>query len=312
MTQRLVIEGEMVHIEDITISQSLPLSEMLPFIENRPPISMFHPRSAVYTYWNESNPQRKIVRFLCEAAPGIKGIIKSGRRYRLAMPWTYFVFSFQTASDVNVGGNWTMSEHFAYHSNAQVTGPDSRLWSAFLPNVYNNADICFGSTGASVNQPLAARVDQLVSSFYLTEFNDDVIGGRSHPLPFNAAWPTPGFLPWVQATAEHGAAAWVDFPEWHDTTGQNGVQSKTVAEALSIDTDTRLAPRTMVEAIPPIPSVPTFGRAEQWLRDLTPVQRRRLLIGLENIGQADPALIAPIDAVINPVAALAGDGGEPV
>lgn len=307
MTQRLIIEGDLVTVVEEQVLSRARLADVLPLIENRPPITLLHPRTAIFTYWNEQNPQAKTAKFLCELPPGIRSIVKLGRRYRLAMPWTYFIFSFRTSGNVTSGGNWSMEDHRVFHAPERVNDYQSRLWSAFLPNVYDNANICFGSTGVPTDQSLQNRVDQLVNEWYLTEFNNDVIGGRSHPLPFNAAFPTPGFRPWVDATAEHGAAAWRDFPEWNAAPGT--IASWTVAEALQQPDMTRTLP-TITERIPELTMPATFGRTEQWLREsLTPLQRGRLRIAMQNVAQDEPETFAE-PTPINPE--QDEDGGEPV
>lgn len=307
------IEGDLVRVVERSVVRQASLTDMMPFLETRPALTMFHPRTAIMTYWDESNPAAKKVLFLCESAPGLRAIVKGGRRYRLSMPWTYFMFGFETAGPITgPGSQWMMRDHRVFHTNQRVAHLNDRVWTAFLPNVYENGDICFGSTGAEMNQPLSDRVDTLVNTWYMTEFNNDVIGGRAHPLPFNARFPSPGFRPWVDATAEHGASAWTTFPEWNETNNAS-IPSFTIEDLLrNAGYQSRVAPRTFTDAIPPIPTPATFGRVEEWLNnDLTPLQRLQVARGLTNITNENPDALAP-EADLPPAVQTMEDGGEPI
>lgn len=309
MTQRIIIENDLVTILEETVVARSTLQDILPHMEHRVPVTLMHPRSAIFTHWNESDPRYKTVKFLCEMTPGIKNLIKLGRRYRLAMPYTYFVYSFSTSGDIT--GSWSLDDHYVYHTNERVTSMDSRLFTAFLPNVSNDGNICFGSTGVDPGMALPDRVDRLVSDWYLTEFNNDLVGGRSHPFPFNAGIDRM-FRPWVDATRELGASAWTTFPEWALRAGEDGVQSRTVREALNLGAEARvLNPATFTEAIPELRAPMTFGRSEEWLRGLTAIQRGRLRVAMENIATDEPdAIDIPTPAPVNNT--FEDDGGEPV
>lgn len=327
MVQRIEIEGELVRVIDVNVLQQARLADVLPHIENRPPITMFHPRSVIFTHWDESDPQNKRVKFLCELPPAVRSIVKSDRRYRIALPWTYFVFSFSTAGDVSVGANWQIIDYFVFHTRDRVRNLDSRLWTAFLPNVYEDGRICFGSTGVRTDQPLADRVDEMVNNWYLTQFNNDVHGTRHHPLPYGGRLPN-GWALWVNATTEGGASSYLNWPEWNQTNGEDGVSSFTVREALGIveanvRTGNRLADHirispervlnpSVTDAIPPIIAPMTFGRSEEWLRTLTPVQRHRLNVALQTIITETPDAVQAPEPDPRDAAMPETDGGEPV
>jgi hypothetical protein len=324
LTQTIEIEGDLARIVTREVVQQVSLQDILPFIENRPPFTMFHPRSAIFTHWDESDPNHKKLKFLCELAPGIRSIVKSNRRYRLAIPWTYFVFSFELRGEgsVNNGQNWSIVDYYTYHAPTKVRTDNysSRLWTAFLPNVYENGNICFGTTGASVAQSLADRVDQLVNDWYLTQFNNDVHGSRSHPLPFNGTLPY-GWALWVNATREHGLQAMQMFPEWDITDGSNGVTSYTVEQVLTgVDTSAGTSPAhhlpfpterlrliTTGNEIPAIETGWSFGRLEEWFEHLDPVAKFRLRQAANNYHADNPnAEQAPPP----PAIADTDDGGE--
>ena len=319
MTQIIEIEGDLARRVSREVIQEMPLADILPFIENRPPITMFHPRSAIFTYWNESDPRNKQVKYLCELPPGIRSIVKSGRRYRLAIPWTYFVFGFTmgAAGDINDGANWQMVDYLVFHSRDRFEGPEHRLWTAFLPNVYEDGRICFGTTGVPTRQSLMNRVDQMVNEWYLTQFNNDVHGSRTHPLPFNGRLPN-GWALWVNATRDHGLQAIQQMPEW-DVTDQS-IPSWTVSEILTgmgarpsmiAFPQERVQIGTVTDAVPAIQMPWTFGRIEEWYAQLDPVQRFRVRTAANNYVTENPAAVqapTPDDDPNN----LTDDGGEAV
>ena len=265
MTQQLLIEGDLVKIIETTVTHTARLTDIMPFIESRPPVTLMHPRSAIFTKWDESNgPNNMSVQFLCELPPSRRNIVKERRRYELAMPWTYFIFDFSGSMQA-----WSLDDSRVFHTNAKVESLDSRLWTAFLPNVYEDGRICFGSTGAPTRANISARVDQLLNEWYLTNFNNDLISGRTRPFPF-APTPKSSLRPWVDATATLGAGAWTTFPEWTDP----AVGSMRVGELLQHGD--RMAPMVFEEQIPPLPAPATFGRVEEWFTSLTPSQRLRV------------------------------------
>lgn len=284
MTRRIEIEGDLIRTIEYDVLHQGNLQDVLPLIENRPPVTLLHPRSAIYTHWDESNPNEKHVRFLCELEPAIRMLRKSNRGYRVAVPWTYFVFSFYT-SDANptTTHNWSMADHSVFHAPRRLESLEDMLYVAFLPNVDERGSICFGTTGVRTDQPLQNRIDQLVNEWYLTMFNNDLVAGRSHPFPFNGT----GLGPWVAATREHGLQAYTMFPEWNMT----NVPKRPAHEFLDL-AEPRSAMVTLTDTIPPMATSPTFGRTEEWLRELTPTQRYRILVSMNNIIAEDPNAVA--------------------
>jgi hypothetical protein len=324
MPNFIEIEGGLARIVTREVSREVPLASVLPFIENRPPVTLFHPRSAVATYWNESNPLDREVKFLCELAPGIRSIVKIDRRYRLAMPYTYFVFAFRSrtnGADANAadGSHYSMVDYFCFHAPRRFESLDDRVWAAFLPNVYEDGRICFGSTGVRTDQPLANRVDQLVNEWYQTRFNNDVQGGRQHPLPFNGQLPN-GWINWVNETRDHGMGAIARMPEWdapastipnwsfrevllgQDVAGRG-------AHHVQISADRpRIA--TVTDEIPAIEAPWTFGRVAEWYANLTLTQRLRVLRAGQNYVEENPEALATVEleTELEPTE----DGGVPV
>lgn len=310
MVQILEIENGLVRRVDRIVSEALPLEELLPHLAvPQNDIVLFHPRSAIFT------ARRKVMQttemsFLCELGPGRRTITKLDRTYDLSMPWTYFIFSF--ASNNPEASSWSLNNRRVFHAPQRVTTTGDRLWAAFLPNVDDHANICFGSTGVPTDLPLAQRVDQMVDTWYLTEFNNDMHAGRVHPLPFNGSLPN-GWRLWVEATREHGGSAFLQFPEWtaphtrHERSGPNWT-----VEDLLRQGSQRPTVYTSVDAIQPIVEGATFGRVEQYVAEvLDPVQRLRLEVALANHRAEHPENFAVPEPTTAP-AALEDDGGIPI
>ena len=325
MPNFIEIEGGLARIVTREVTREVPLASVLPFIENRPPVTLFHPRSAVATYWNESNPLDREVKFLCELEPGVRSIVKIDRRYRLAMPWTYFVFAFRSqtnGAEVNPadGSHYSMVDYFCFHAPRRFESLDDRVWAAFLPNVYEDGRICFGSTGVRNNQPLANRVDQLVNDWYQTRFNNDVHDGRHHPLPFNGRLPN-GWINWVNETRDHGLGAIARMPEWNEPSSTipnwsfrdvlTGRSSNGVVTPHHIQINPE-RPRlgTVTEEIPEIQMPWTFGRVEEWFASLTDIQRMRVLRSAQNFVAENPEAIAAPEPDNTPEPNE--DGGVPI
>lgn len=299
----LEIEGGVVRIIEKKIIAEKRLEDVLPGLEFRPPLmSPLLPRSCILFYWDETDPKKKMLIMLCEAMPGIKNIVKEGYRYKMAMPWAYFVFIATTAGDPN-GKSWSVEKYKAFHARDRVTNLDSKMAVAFLPNVDENARICYGATATKENQPLADRIDTLVNEWYVTLFTDHLIEGRRHPRPFGAT----NWKPWVDATVEHGPTAYLKFPEWNDPLCLRW----TVRTAMGLkDIPVEMKEMTAIGEIPEIPQPMTFGRAEEWAKNLAPEQRQRLLGALTNMKADNPKLFKAAEEKDVAAPAVKGTGGK--
>lgn len=297
MTQVIEIEGELVTFVEKNVTRQVTLAELLPHLENRVVVEVPSlPRSAVFVRYDESNPPLKKAYFLCEIAPGIKNIIKNGRRYRLAMPWTYLWFECTSDGSNSV---WSIEDYRAFHAKEQYRDMNSPMVKAFNPNLYEDGRICFGSTGAPITLPLGERIDHLVNNWYLTEFNNDLEDYFHLPHNYDS------FRDWVEASREN-ANCWMGWANWSSPDW-----TITVKELVD-DHTTRPLVATVAGQIRPIQVPYTFGRAEEYLRTLSPEMRGRLLVALENIAADNSA------DVVRPEMPTAfnfdadDDGGEPI
>lgn len=303
MPEILEIQGDEVVVRRTEVLRKMKLAQLMPHLVQRAPVTLPNlPRTAVFAHYDESQPNKKIVYFLSEIAPGIKTITKENklsghnkRRYRLAMPWTYFWF---VAVQEGTRTNFTITDYRCFHSRKQYKDvATSEFFVAFCPNIYkDNGTICFGSTGAPVDT-VDKQIDYIVNTWYTTEFNDHL--DRSDMM-----WPFGGnsFKNWVERTSSDGTNAWLDFPEWNSTR-----KKFTIADLLGAGV-ARTDKMTSDVSIPEIPVPMTFGRAEEWLKSISPVNRGRLKIALGNmLAEDDDA----IEMSVEPLE-VTDDGGIPV
>lgn len=312
MTEILEIENGLVRRVTRQTSDAVPLAEILPHLQSTTQdITLFHPRSAIFT-------ARRTVRnstemsFFCELPAGRRNIRKIDRTYDLSMPWTYFLFTLTSPTPDNLIG-WQLINRRVFHAPQRVMDQNARVWAAFLPNVDDMANICFGTTGVNTELPLPQRIDKMVDDWYLTEFNNDMHAGRVHPLPFNAPLPN-GWRLWVEATREHGGSAFLRFPEWAANPARPSESGPNwlVSDLLSTRTE-RPAVATVIDAIPPIPEGATFGRTEEFVANvLDPVGRLRLEVALANHRAEHPEDFAVPEVLATFTPSLEDDGGIPI
>jgi hypothetical protein len=304
------LEGGIYREVQRTVVRELPLSQVMPeLIVIKPVTTPVMPRSHIMSRWDESQPPARKLTVLCELQPALRVVRKSNRKYRLAMPWTYFIFRASTtaAGRGRQGINaidWGLENYSVFHAKDRVTGPDSTVITALLPNVYESGEICFGQTGADGRMSIQDRIDALVNEWYLTEFNSHVLNQRAHPFPFNSQ----GWAEWVKRTREN-PVAWNEWPEWDDPS----IRKWTIAELMDGEKD-RMAPIEVVDRIPELVPQPTFGRATQWVTENTNRrQRRALRAALDEFVEPDePEPIEPETMNEDLDANLDDDGGEPV
>lgn len=302
MNQKLVIQNDLVQIIEETVTRQIPLQKLFPHLVQKVPVTIpVLPRTSRFVHLDESQPNKKVINFLCEVPAGVKTITKENkdkynkRRYRLSFPWTYF---FITAVAEGAAERFVVTNWKCFHSRKEFDGLPGEFYVAFLPNIYKETgEICFGSAGGPPGS-LADQIDFIVNNFYITEFNDHL--DRSHMVwPFNGT----SFKNWVDATEAKGASAWRDFPEWTSGTRQKFTLHDLLGGA-NVARSERIEGGT---AIPEIPSPMTFGRAEEWIRNIAPQDRGRLKIALGNVVEDDPnAVEAPVE-----IAEVTDDGGVP-
>lgn len=277
MTQRIVIQGDLVQLVDETITKSIALSEWLPSIESRPPMHLpVLPRATRGIWYDPSAMISQKLVILMEMEPQTITMDMASRQYRLAIPWTRFVFTCSTVGNVPNTLNWRMDDYKIFWSKLRYTDATKEdMIPALLPNVYRDGRICFGSTGVNGNMTLADRLDATVNRFYSSVFNRDL--DIRFPSGTCSTWRR-----WETASARD-PMVWMNWPELADGDtiyDHYSWQMLTAHEALT--PNTRLETVVAPDGIPPLAIGATFGHAAEWWNALTPVQRTRLSAAIAN------------------------------
>jgi hypothetical protein len=301
--QILEIEGDLVKVTERKVIKQIKLESLMPHLVRKDPVTFpVLPASARFVHFDPTTPNMNKLYILAEIPPGIRTITKENknavnkRRYRLAFPWTYFWFT--AVQEGGLTRNYTITDYRCFHARQRFEGPPGEFYVAFCPNVYkDNATICFGSTGAPPG-PIDQQIDHIVNNWYVSEFND-------HLDRTDMAWPFGGnsFKNWVDRTATDGPSAWKNFPEW-----DSGIRKKFTITDLIGQGVVRITQMTGELVIPEIPTPMTFGRAEEWWRGLSPVNRGRLKVAMGNLIEDDPDSIEMPPAIVE----VTDDGGVPV
>ena len=280
MTQYLEIEGNLVRTIERTVLKETALPDMLEHLERRPPIMLpLLPRNTLASlYWDESEAPTKIVNLAFTMPPAIRllpldpSYVLDGIEPSLAMPWTVFVFSLRVNQENPAGQDWTINDVRFYFSRDELNGETDNLIHALLPNVYTNANICWGDTGVPARQPLRDRIDQTINEFYQTTF--------SHGGDIQNNWPgyRTTYRKWAKQTEKIGRLCYRDWPDWTDERRTH----LSLKDALRITVDVKV-PLILQDRIPNLIVTPSFLRAEEWLKDLSQDQRHRLHVAFNNI-----------------------------
>lgn len=295
------IKNDLVSIIDRRVVRQVALSDFMSSMGGGGSTTIPNiARSQVFAHYDTSNPREKILFAMTEIEPGIKKLVKNvngqARRYKLAMPWTYLWFRCVTADE----RSWSFGEYRIFHARDKFRSIDDQMIVARLPNVYNNGNICWGSTGADANQSLPDRLDQLTNEWYASRFNTD-LDGRV-PLPYGET----NYLRWV-TESRADINSYRNWPEWRDPSVEK-FSVRTLMEGEGY------IPRTeridIPDGIPPIEMPFTFGRWDEWWLDLDPQERTRAQISLANLGLDDPNNLPPIDAAATAAQDVLEDGGE--
>lgn len=311
------MHGDIADVEEVELLRRVPVADLMKAVVSKEPVAFGPlPMTAKFFRFDESNPRERHLLVMSEVAAGIKNLRYVNRRYNLSVPWTYFLSDFRTARDpMTYTGAWGMNGTYVYWSQEQVHSWESPLSRALIANCDRVGLICYGDTGVPVALPLDVRIDRLTSEFYRTTFMHDSGTG----VPFQ----TEGAITWArweQATEQHGAAAYREFPEW----GTPAMPTITVKEAFERIARDERGRQTPVEPVPQpnvqgeIPEIPrpfTFGRAEEWLQQngITAVDRHRMWTALNNLQADNPAVIeAPPEPVGGADNILTREGGTPI
>lgn len=297
MPEIIQIEGDLVKVLQTELVREAKLVDLLPHIENRPPITIGPlPKSAIYVHWDESNAKNKRVQLICEQTPGLKNPRYNDRRYVISVPWTYWVIDMVTAGnphDTTVP--WQMENSRIFWAREQVVNLDSMIATAMVPNCDARGGICYGSTGVPASLPLGVRIDRLISEFWQTTFTHDSGTGS----PWQSETRSTSWARWDRESRAD-PNAWMKFPEWENTVepnraGQGRIAQFTLRSILG-STHDRTRPVQLEGTIPDMVFPFTFGRAEEYARTWTPVDRHRMLVALQNLQADNPAAIEAPEA----------------
>lgn len=289
MPQIIEIEGDLVRVIEKTLRTETRLQDLLPHIETRVPVSLpIMPRNRTpIVHFDPRDTANMKLDIVMELPPSVRTInVNRHEAHRIALPWTIFYFRAR-ARDGNPNTlNWTFDEWACFHSQTQITSPTQVVIPAMLPNVFSDGRICFGTTGVDANQPLHDRLDEIVNTWYITNFNN--IG---HVRPGYMPWGGAGgdYAKWVEET-DRNPNCWRDWPEWDPATPEGAAQThKTITEYMEAEME-RVTPIRLDGAIPDLPLALTFGRSEEWLRGITANQRIRLRTAIELLRTDEPDL----------------------
>jgi hypothetical protein len=273
MPRFIEIEGDLVSLIEKNIIQSIPLTEFLPKIERRIPIvTPVLPTNTRAVWWDTTDLSRQKLLVLMEREPQVINMNLTGRIHALTIPWTRFMF-YASTRDPNQNLFWHLDDYRVFWSNKRYTdGAAQDMLAAMIPNVYDDARICFGSTGAEADQNLADRLDQTVNEFYISNFNHDLTIRRPN------GWTNWGT--WKRETLSN-PASWANWTDWtqrtHDMTSWNKL-----CEDWFSDSTPRYAPMIASDPIPEVPLGATFGRINEWITTMNPDQYRRLFTAVSN------------------------------
>lgn len=269
MPSYIEIEGDLVTVYDKTVTSLCKLADLLPNLAVPPALTTPHlPRGTVFLNHDEPHGQLSIA---VELEPGLRHLRTESMSigYRLAMPWQYFIFAFNTNRTP-----WTFTNYKLYWSATRLTSPtQTSLVRAYLPNIYGNGDICFGSTAPASDAGLSERVDTIINTFFTPEsnFNSDL--GWNRPNGYT------NFRDWAR-DSKANPFCWRDWPELDPASGR-WCLNDVFGSVFDRGTDTHVA-----DGIPDITTGFTFGRAQQWLETISPDNRWLLA---EAFKRLDPA-----------------------
>lgn len=269
MSQMIQIQGGLVTVIDQTIRTQLPLDEWLPRIESRAPLYMpVLPSGTRAVWWDPTDLDAQTLMIMMEVEPKTIQMNLVGVVSTLSLPYTRFIFIAKSNAPT-IHTSWRLTDYRAFMSNRRYSDPDTEdMVAALLPNVYQDARICFGSTGANSNQTLADRLDDTVNNFFASTFNRDLTIRRPQTLRTYSAW---------RAMTRTDPTAWANWPDFDpqqtqwELTSWNYWQNQLLA-----NNATRHATVIAADNIPELPLGATFGRAREWLNTLTTRQFDRL------------------------------------
>ena len=269
MSQFLRVTGNLTELVEERILHSAPTDQVIPFLAT--PIDFQMLALPNGTRHVSSTGDGTITNLIVEQQPTVRTITindhsTTGRsQHRIAIPWTYFVFTATRPEATAVGANPTLSGWHVFCAPQRVNRLDDPIYALPTNNVYRDGNICFGTAATDPGQNIGEHIDGLVTAFWNSNFNQDV----RPTLPFGS------YEAWATHTAEDPNC----WQQWDWTT---------VSEAYELQRLFSIEPNrtTRIETtngIPDLPMQATWGRVLQWVNsELTSDQQRLLRLALQD------------------------------
>lgn len=275
MSEKIIIDGDLVQVVETVIQRTVSLADWLPTIERRVPVDLpVLPNNTRGVWFDTSDNSLHMMLLMIEVPPEIIPLNKSGTVHNVMIPWTRFVFYCTNRSGL-ASPAWRLDDYRVFWSKNRYNAPDATdMIRALVPNVYSDGRICFGSTGANANQSIADRLNQTVNEFYRTTFNNDL------GIPYPNGWR--GFRAWATATIKD-PLGWMTWPDFEDYSNYSHWSWDNLIRDWSSSRVSRTADVVTADPIPPLALGASFGRTFEWLNDLTPIQRMRIRQSISEI-----------------------------
>ena len=294
--RRITLVDGIARVEDVTLIAEAPATGLLPAFSTHLPTTMpvLPEGTAAWHY----NPKTKHGTIIVSRKPQVVDLLvrlqeedaewntpededwdvwggpgDEYKKFRVAIPWTHWVWSFtSSATDPSEpGASFSFGIVSLYWSPGRLTNPDSEMMRLPLPNIYSDGHICWGEVSSSGGS-FAERIDSRITAYFSTEFNDD--------LDLNLPEQYAGYSDWAAAT-ERDEYCWNSWPFYPHLT---------VRSALAHSGSPMRVPEGFETWSPP-PERFTVARAREWARTQPADARRRMFTALSL--ELDPATVSP-------------------
>lgn len=284
MPEMLEIEGGLARIVRRDVIREVALADAIKLIETRVPVStpLLPTRTRTFRL-NPTNNANWMIEVLSEREPKVRTITVYGEELTLSMPWTYFLHTYQS---VDQGTTWMAYDGYAFFAKEAIKSEDDLLIPALLPNISSDGNICFGTGTRNYGTDLAPQIEGSINDFWLSTFTH----GNMDPY-----WPGRRNTPraW-QLMTEREPDGWKDWREFDPDADHGHPFTPTAVHRLFHHITDRSQVLVTANAIPELRTAPTFGMAEEYWANLTPLQRTRLERGLALFRErADDAAFEP-------------------
>ena len=282
--QQIIIEGNSARLVEITPLATAPIEALAPFLETRLPfitpilpantsVLWYDPNTKAGAVVMESKPRVAPMRVHNKLGRGAPADADrwDARQYavfRLALPWVYFIFSFEAnhaGKENQLLSDFRILDTFIYWTNTPIATAESHVWRPQIPNTFEDSRICWGSTEGTTTS-FGKRATDLVNNFFDTGFNDHV--GFSYPHDYGS------FTEWETASLDD-PNVWMKWRNWTAVTGRRTL-AQTLPELAELQ---RAEPQTQW-LIPEAPTQFTIERARQWAQAMNERDRRIFLAAI--------------------------------